>query len=75
MDECEVKRLQGAVGESGSGQHGCQESGAQGHGLVENIFLRRMGAITDSAKAIESGDTESSSEVAVGTATSRSFAE
>ena len=75
MDECEVRRLQGAVEESGSGQHGGQESGAQRHGLVENIFLRRVGAVTDSAKAIESGDTESSGEVAVGAATSRSFAE
>src|ERR1700739_3246713 len=59
---------------SGSGEKGGEESGALGHGFVEHKLVRRVRAISDGSKAIQSRNAESAGEVAVRRATGRGFA-
>ena len=61
------------VDKLGSGQECGQESGAFGHRFEEDVLVSGVGAISNSAEAIEGGNAEGRGEIAIGAATGSSL--
>ena len=59
---------------SSCGQKRGQEGGACGHGVYEDVLVRRMSAVADGAEAVERGDAQCGGEISVGTAADGAFA-